>query len=160
MRDWYQYYLHGERGRAGLAAYRREFCRVLWRLWSPTWQFAETLYAQTAASFENADFVAVVVHSYRHRFGLTPGDPAVADSERRLAVSPAIAVPSIALEGTGDGVTPPGSYSRLDHLFVNGLQRQALPQVGHNLPQVAPQEFAAAVLEVARRSQPTEHLIE
>lgn len=157
MRSWYQYYFHGERGRAGLAAYRRDFCRLLWRLWSPNWPFAETLYAQTAASFENEDFVEVVVHSYRHRFGLAPGDPALEDLERRLAGSPAITVPSIALEGAGDGVTPPGSYSHLDHLFVNGLHRQVIPQVGHNLPQEAPQEFAAAVLEVARlsrRSQP------
>lgn len=160
MRYWYQYYFHGERGRAGLAEYRREFCRLLWRLWSPNWQFDETLYAQTAESFENEDFVDVVVHSYRHRFGLASGDPAFEDIERRLAVSPAITVPSIALEGTGDGVTPTGSYSHLDHLFVNGLQRQVLPQVGHNLPQEAPQEFAAAVLEVSRRSQPKEHIIE
>jgi pimeloyl-ACP methyl ester carboxylesterase len=126
----------------------------LWRLWSPNWQFDETLYAKTAESFENEDFVDVVVHSYRHRFGLATGDPAFEDIERRLAVSPAITVPSIALEGTGDGVTPTGSYSHLDHLFVNGFQRQVIPQVGHNLPQEAPQEFAAAVLEVSRRSQP------
>ena len=154
LRYWYQYYLHGERGRAGLAEYRRAFCRLLWRLWSPNWRFDETLYAKTAESFENEDFVDVVVHSYRHRFGLAPGDPAFEDIERRLAVSPAITVPSIALEGTGDGVTPPGSYSHLDQLFVNGLQRHVLPQVGHNLPQEAPQEFAAAVLEVSRRSPP------
>ena len=154
LRYWYQYYLHGERGRAGLAEYRREFCRLLWRLWSPNWPFEETLYAKTAESFENADFVEVVVHSYRHRFGLAPGDPALDDIERRLAVSPAITVPSIAVEGTGDGVTPHGSYSHLDHLFVKGLQRHVIPQIGHNLPQEAPQEFAAAVLEVSRRSQP------
>jgi pimeloyl-ACP methyl ester carboxylesterase len=154
LRYWYQYYFHGERGRAGLAAYRREFCRLLWRLWSPNWHFDETLYAKTAESFENEDFVDVVVHSYRHRFGLAPGDPAFEDIERRLAVSPAITVPSIALEGAGDGVTPPGSYSHLDHLFVGGLQRHVFPQVGHNLPQEASQEFAAAVLEVSRRSQP------
>jgi pimeloyl-ACP methyl ester carboxylesterase len=154
LRYWYQYYLHGERGRAGLAEYRREFCRLLWRLWSPNWPFDETLYAKTAASFENEDFVDVVVHSYRHRFGLATGDPALEDIERRLAVSPAITVPSIALEGTGDGVTPSGSYSHLDQLFVSGLQRHVIPQVGHNLPQEAPQEFAAAVLDVSRRSQP------
>ena len=94
LRYWYQYYFHGERGRAGLAEYRREFCRLLWRLWSPNWQFDETLYAKTAESFENEDFVDVVVHSYRHRFGLAPGDPAFEDIERHLAVSPAITVPS------------------------------------------------------------------
>ncbi len=39
-RLWYQWYFHGERGRAGLAANRRPLCRLLWRLWSPNWRFA------------------------------------------------------------------------------------------------------------------------
>jgi pimeloyl-ACP methyl ester carboxylesterase len=153
-RYWYQYYFHGERGRAGLAEYRRDFCRLLWRLWSPNWQFDEALYAKTAGSFENEDFVDVVIHSYRHRFGLAPGDPALEEIEKDLAVSPPITVSSIALEGAGDGVTPTGSNSHFDHLFVNGFQRQVISKVGHNLPQEAPQEFAAAVLEVSTRSQP------
>lgn len=153
LRYWYQYYFHGERGRAGLAEYRREFCQLLWRLWSPNWQFDEATYAKTAESFENEDFVNVVIHSYRHRFGLATGDSAFDEIERLLSVNPVIAVPSIALEGAGDGVTPLGSYSHLDHLFVNGFRRKVIPQVGHNLPQEAPQEFAAAVIEVSERSQ-------
>lgn len=152
QRYWYQYYFHGERGRAGLAKYRRELCRLLWRQWSPNWQFDETTYAKTASSFENDDFVEVVIHSYRHRFGLAAGDPALEELERRLAASPVIAAPSIALEGAADGVTPVGIYSPLDHLFANGLTRQLIPGVGHNLPQEAPQEFAAAVLDLSRRT--------
>ncbi len=150
LRYWYQYYFHGERGRAGLTEYKHEFCRLLWRLWSPNWKFDEDTYAKTAPSFENDDFVDIVIHSYRHRFGLVAGDPIYEEIEKRLAFSPAITVRSIALEGAGDGVTPVGSYSHLDHLFVNGLKRQVIPLVGHNLPQEAPQEFAAAVLDVAR----------
>lgn len=151
LRYWYQYYFHSERGRAGLAEYKHEFCRLLWRLWSPNWKFDEATYARTGPSFENDDFVDIVIHSYRHRYGMAAGDPAYEEIEKRLAKSPAITVPSIALEGAGDGVTPVGSYSDLDHLFVNGLKRQVIPLVGHNLPQEAPQEFAAAVLDVTRR---------
>ena len=106
-----------------------------------------------AESFENDDFVDVVIHSYRHRFGFVVGDPTLEEIERRLAVSPAITVPSIALEGAGDEVTPVGIYSHLDHLFVNGLKKNLIPQVGHNLPEEAPQDFAAAVLDLSRRSQ-------
>jgi pimeloyl-ACP methyl ester carboxylesterase len=153
LRYWYQYYFHGERGRAGLAKHRREFCRLLWKQWSPNWQFDEATYTKTAESFENNDFVDVVIHSYRHRFGLVVGDPTYEEIERRLAVSPVIAVPSIVLEGAGDGVTPVGIYSHLDHLFVNGLTKQLISQVGHNLPQEAPQAFAAAVLDLSRQSQ-------
>ncbi len=150
QRYWYQYYFHGERGRAGLVKYRRELCRLLWKQWSPNWQFDEAVYTKTAESFENEDYVDVVIHSYRHRFGLVAGDPAFEEIEIHLAASPAIPAPCIALEGEGDGVTPVGSYGHLDHLFINGLKRQRIPQVGHNLPQEAPREFAAAVLDLSR----------
>ena len=40
-RLWYQYYLHNERGRAGLAAYREDYTRLLWREWSPNWKFTD-----------------------------------------------------------------------------------------------------------------------
>ncbi len=153
FRYWYQFYFHGERGRAGLAKYRRQFCRLLWQQWSPNWHFTEEIYTKTAESFENDDFVAVVIHSYRHRFGLVAGDPAFEEIESRLAESPIIAVPGIALEGEGDGVTPVGIYRHLDHLFVNGLTRRSIPRVGHNLPQEAPQDFAAAVLDLSRRTR-------
>ena len=43
-RYWYQYYFHTERGRAGLAANRRELIRLLWRLWSPNWQFDDATF--------------------------------------------------------------------------------------------------------------------
>src|SRR5947199_3889072 len=58
---WYQYYFHGERGRAGLEQNRYEFCKLLWRLWSPNWHFDEATYERTAGSFNNPDFVAVVI---------------------------------------------------------------------------------------------------
>ncbi len=105
---WYQYYFHGERGRAGLTENRREFCRLLWSLWSPTWRFDDDIYARSAAAFDNPDFVDVVVHSYRHRFGLVDGDPQFDDIERRLSAMPSITVPTITLEGDADGVSPPG----------------------------------------------------
>src|SRR6267142_2204261 len=92
-RVWYQFYFHTERGRAGLAANRHEFCKLLWRLWSPNWKFDDATYQRTAASFDNPDFVDVVIHSYRHRFGYVPGDPALEPMEERLAARPRIGVP-------------------------------------------------------------------
>ncbi len=151
-RYWYQYYFHGERGRAGLATYRNEFCHLLWQQWSPNWQFSEAEYAKTATSFANEDFVEVVVHSYRHRFGLADGDPAFEATERRLAEGPLIQVRSLALEGSGDGVTPQGSYNHLDRYFQHDLQRWIIPQIGHNLPQEAPREFADAVMTISGSS--------
>ena len=145
---WYQYYFHSERGRAGLEAHRYELAKLLWRLWSPTWRFDEATYARTATSFENPDFVAVVIHSYRHRFALVPGDPVVEDTERRLAAQPPITVPAITLHGSDNGVSPAASSERHARHFTGAYERRVVPGVGHNLPQEAPREFAAAVLSL------------
>ncbi|GAB3674219.1 alpha/beta fold hydrolase [Salinisphaera aquimarina] len=145
---WYQYYFHSERGRLGLSENRAEFCRLLWTLWSPTWDFDDALYAQTAAAFENPDFVDVVIHSYRHRFGLVAGDPALEDSERLLANQPDISVPSIVLDGGADGIPALGSPAEHARHFTGFFERRLLENVGHNPPQEAPVAFADAVLGV------------
>ena len=103
---WYQYYFHSERGRAGLVQDRRGVCRLLWRTWSPTWAFDDATFDRSAAAFDNPDFVDVVIQSYRHRFGLVPGDPALAGIEARLAEQPAITVPTLTFDGADDGVRP------------------------------------------------------
>ena len=148
-RLWYQYYLHGERGVAGLAANRAAFARLLWRLWSPSWAFTEESFAHSAAAFDNPDFVSVVVHSYRHRFGLVPGDPAARPVEQRLATQPAIPVPAINLHGADDGVAPAESSLGAGKHFTGGYERRELPGIGHNVPQEAPEAFVAAVRSLA-----------
>jgi pimeloyl-ACP methyl ester carboxylesterase len=147
-RLWYQYYLHGERGRQGLARYRFEFCELLWRLWSPVWDFDHETFLRTASSFDNPDFVDVVVHSYRHRFGLVAGDPACADIEEELAAKPPITVPTVVLCGGADGVAGSGAIDV--GRFAGPCERRDLPNVGHNVPQEAPAAFAGAVLAVHR----------
>jgi pimeloyl-ACP methyl ester carboxylesterase len=145
---WYQYYFHSERGRAGLAADRRAFCRLLWKLWSPTWQFDDATFERSADAFDNPDFVEVVIQSYRHRFALVAGDPALVDIERRLAGQPAITVPTITFDGTDDGVRPPASAAQHARFFTGPRSHRLVPGVGHNMPQEVPQVFADAVLEL------------
>jgi pimeloyl-ACP methyl ester carboxylesterase len=144
-RYWYQYYFQTERGRAGLHAHRRELCRLLWRLWSPHWQFDDVAYDRTAASFNNPDFVEVVIHSYRHRFGSVPGDPALEAIEQRLAAQPPIRVPTVVLHGGGDGVTPPEGSAEHARYFTGPFQRRVIPMAGHNLPQEVPGPVVDAV---------------
>jgi len=151
-RFWYQYYLHSERGRAGLARDRRGLCRLLWRLWSPEWRFDEATFARSAASFDNPDFVDVVVHSYRHRHGLAAGDPACADIEAALALRPMIAVPTINLHGAADGVTPAPATDAQARRFSGPYERRLLPRIGHAVPQEAPGDFLAAMRELLARS--------
>ncbi|WET12644.1 MULTISPECIES: alpha/beta fold hydrolase [unclassified Pseudomonas] len=145
---WYQFYFHTPRGVDGLTANRRAFCQLLWSLWSPSWAAGPSLYGQSAPSFDNPDFVDVVIHSYRHRFMYAPGDPALASIEQALALQPTITVPTISLCGADDGVGPPPLEDDDAQHFSGVYRRQVLPGVGHNIPQEAPQATLAALLEL------------
>ena len=149
-RLWYQYYFHSERGRAGLEANRRPFCRLLWELWSPRWAFDDATFARSAASFDNPDFVAVTIQSYRHRYGYAPGDPALETIEARLAAQPKITVPAIALQGEVDGIQPAETSATHGTQFTGPFSRRVLPGVGHNPPRETPQAVADAILELIR----------
>jgi pimeloyl-ACP methyl ester carboxylesterase len=149
-RFWYQYYFHTERGRAGLEQNRRALCRYIWQIWSPDWTFDDATYEKSAVSFDNPDFVAVTIQSYRHRFGYAAGDPALEPIEQRLAAQPAITVPTIVLHGASSGIQPPAGSQPHARLFTGPYQRRVLPKIGHNLPQEAPLVVADAVMELAR----------
>ena len=148
-RYWYQYYFHTERGRAGLTEHRAELAGLLWRLWSPEWSFDDQTLAATAPSFDNPDYVDVVIHSYRVRYGYVASDPAYGEIEAALAKSPDIAVPTINLHGLADGVHPAPAKDRDAARFTGAYDRRLLPQIGHNIPQEAPEAFADAVAELA-----------
>ena len=145
---WYQYYFHTKRGRAGLAANRREIAHLLWRLWSPPWQFDETTFEASAVMLDNPDFVDVVIHSYRHRFGYAEGDPALEMIEQRLAAQPPITVPTISLDGNDGGFGPADTSTEERAHFTGHYEQRILHGVGHNVPQEAPVAFAAAVLDL------------
>jgi pimeloyl-ACP methyl ester carboxylesterase len=147
-RLWYQYYFHTERGRAGLIANRRDICRLLWRLWSPNFSFDDATYERTAASFDNPDFVDVVIQSYRHRYRYAPGDPALEAIEQALSAQPRITVPTITLHGEASGVGPPRQSEQHARFFAGPYQRKVIPVAGHYLPAEAPREFAGALLEL------------
>jgi pimeloyl-ACP methyl ester carboxylesterase len=149
-RLWYQYYFHTERGRAGLQANRHAFCKLLWKLWSPNWKFDDATYDRTAASFNNPDFVDVVIHSYRHRFGYVPGDPGFDAVEASLAKLPPIRVPSIVLQGGADGVNSAAGSSPQDRLFTGRFERRLIPNVGHDMPQEAPVPTIRATLDLLK----------
>ena len=143
---WYQYYFHTERGRTALETNRRGLCRFIWEIWSPDWAFDDVTFERSAVAFDNPDFVEIVIHSYRHRYGGIPGDPDFASIEARLADQPKITVPVINLQGGSDGVDPPLQEETDAGQFTGSYDRRILPRIGHNLPQEAPQEFADAIL--------------
>jgi len=150
---WYQYYFATERGGLGYRQYTRDFNKLIWQLASPRWQFDDATFDRTAASFDNPDHVAIVLHNYRWRLGLAQGESQFDELEKRLAKGPVITVPTITLEGDANGAFHPpanayaGKFSgKYEHRVITG-------GIGHNLPQEAPQAFAQAILDVDRMSE-------
>ena len=145
---WYQYYFATERGRAGLEANRHDLAKLIWKFNSPKWAFDDATFDRTAASFDNPDYVAIVVHNYRWRLSLAPGETRYQDLEKRLAAAPVISVPTITLDGDSNGITPASDGSSYAKKFSGRRAHRVVAGAGHNLPQEAPQAFVDAVLEV------------
>jgi len=143
---WYQYYFSTERGRAGYDKYRQDFNKLIWTIASPKWKFDDATFGRTAASFDNPDHVAIVIHNYRWRLSLAKGEPRYDELEQRLFTGPVIKVPTITISSDFDGAAADGSgyrgkfSGRYSHKILNGI--------GHNVPQEAPDAFASAIVEV------------
>ena len=148
---WYEYYFQLERGRAGLAAHRREIAKLLWKQWSPAWNFDDATFDRSAIAHDNPDYVDVVIHSYRHRFGLAAGDPRYADVQRQLEPLPPISVPSITLDGDRDGVLAASDGRASASKFTGHRVHRVVRGAGHNVPQEAPKAFTDAVMELMHR---------
>jgi pimeloyl-ACP methyl ester carboxylesterase len=147
---WYQHLFQTERGREALELHRHDLCRLLWQQWSPRWKFEDAVFERTAASYDNPDFVDVVVHSYRFGFGLAPGDPVYNKLEERLSSKPKIIVPAVTLDGADDPLKPGGTADQ--RFMFTGPHVHRTIDSGHNLPQEAPAAFVEAVLTVRQMS--------
>jgi pimeloyl-ACP methyl ester carboxylesterase len=149
---WYQYYFATERGRAGYEKYRREFAKLIWRTASPRWSFDDATFDRSAASFDNPDHVAIVIHNYRWRLGLADGEAEYAELEQRLAEAPVVTVPTITLEGDANGAPHPDPSAYAAKFSGPYSHRTIEGGIGHNLPQEAPDAFVEAILEVGGAS--------
>jgi pimeloyl-ACP methyl ester carboxylesterase len=145
---WYQFYFATDHGRDGYDKYRHDFAKLIWQQASPKWNFDDATFDRTAASFDNPDHVAIVIHNYRWRLGVAEGEPKYDDLEKRLAASPVITVPTITLEGDANGAphAEPSAYA--NKFSGKYVHRTITGGVGHNLPQEAPQAFAKAIVDV------------
>jgi pimeloyl-ACP methyl ester carboxylesterase len=145
---WYQYYFATERGALGYQKYRHDFGKLIWQIASPKWEFDNATFDRTAASFDNPDYVSIVIHNYRWRLGLAAGEAKYDEPEKRLATGPVVTVPTITMEGDANGAPHPDAEvyrkkfsGKYEHRLIRG-------GIGHNLPQEAPQAFAQAIIDV------------
>ena len=147
---WYQFYFATERGQVGYDKYRHDFSKLIWKLASPKWNFDDTTFDRSAASFDNADHVPIVIHNYRWRLALAESEPRYADLGKRLAEAPVISVPTITMEGDANGAPHPPAEAYAKKFSGKYEYRLISGGIGHNLPQEAPQAFAQAVVDVDR----------
>jgi pimeloyl-ACP methyl ester carboxylesterase len=145
---WYQYYFATERGRAGYDKYRHDFAKLIWQIASPKWKFSDATFDRSATAFNNPDHVAIVVHNYRWRLGLAPGEPQYDRLEAKLRQSPAIALPTITVASDFDGPAADGAGYRKQ--FTGKYDHRVLPGIGHNVPQEAPADFTKAIVDADR----------
>jgi pimeloyl-ACP methyl ester carboxylesterase len=144
---WYQYYFSTQRGELGLTKYRSDLGDFVWKFNSPTWKFSQATYDETAAAFNNPDYVSIVIGNYRWRLGLAPSEPQYASIEERLQGAPVITVPTVTIDGKYDPFTSAGGGAAYRSKFTGEYAHETLP-VGHNVPQEAPRAFADAVVKV------------
>jgi pimeloyl-ACP methyl ester carboxylesterase len=145
---WYQSYFASGRGRAGLDANRRDLAKLIWRFNSPKWEFDDAVFDRAAASFDNPDYVNIVIHNYCWRLSFAEGDPQHRDLEERLSEGPVIAAPTITLDSDSDGVAPATDGTSYAQKFSGKRTHRVIKGAGHNLPQEAPQAFADAIVDV------------
>jgi pimeloyl-ACP methyl ester carboxylesterase len=145
---WYQFYFATERGRAGYDTFRHDFAKLIWHTASPEWNFDDQTFERSASSFDNPDHVDIVIHNYRWRLGVAPGEPRYDDLEQQLARSPVITVPTITLEGDANGAPHPEPAAYATKFSGKYTHRTVTAGVGHNLPQEAPEAFVQAILDV------------
>jgi pimeloyl-ACP methyl ester carboxylesterase len=147
---WYQFYFATQRGRTGYDTYRHEFAKLIWHTASPKWNFDDQTFDRSATSFDNPDHVDIVIHNYRWRLGLAPGEPHYDEFEKQLAEAPVITVPTITLEGDTNGAPHPDPSAYTTKFSGKYQHRTISGGVGHNLPQEVPQPFIEAVIDVDR----------
>tara|TARA_B100001971_G_scaffold64804_2_gene59623 strand:- start:2801 stop:3700 length:900 start_codon:yes stop_codon:yes gene_type:complete len=148
-RMWYQWYFNTEQGRVGLEENRRDIIRHLWETWAPTWKYTDEAFNRSAPSFDNPDFVDIVVHSYRHRHINAPGEDRFIEVERKLAEGPPVTVPSIVLRGGDSGLGAPSEDPSEDERnFTNLVARRIVAKAGHDLPVQRPDAVSTALLEL------------
>ncbi len=146
---WYQWYFNTEQGRVGLEENRRDIIRHLWETWAPTWDYTDEAFNRSAPSFDNPDFVDIVLHSYRHRHMNAPGEDRFIEVELSLAEGPPITVPSIVLRGADSGLGAPSQDPSEDERnFTHLVARRIVTGAGHDLPVQRPDAVSAALLEL------------
>ena len=150
---WYQWFFHTPQGEAALKKDRLQFCRYLWEVWSPDWQFAEEDVAEAAMAWKNPQFVATVLSYYRTRYGNAPGASLYAQLAAHMSEKPKLEVPTWFLTGLADACNRSEGSLGQENWFSAGYERIELPGIGHFIQREAPEAVASALAAALRHSR-------
>jgi pimeloyl-ACP methyl ester carboxylesterase len=129
--QWYHWFQATERGARAVLEDPKGFARIMWDTWSPQGWFDETTFEKAAASFNNPDWVAVTLHSYRARWNEADPDPASQWLEDRVKATKSLSLPTMYFQGEVDGVNPPKVSEKIHEKFTGPFERIVLNGVGH-----------------------------
>lgn len=144
---WYHWYFATEKGALHLKEDRESFARIMWDTWAPEGWYNESDFKNTLIAFNNLDWLDIVIHSYRHRWGFSKGDPFYNVQESILQVSPTIKIPTLILHGDVDRCNDPQTSDNKEKYFTNRYQRELLKGVGHFPHREAPEIVANKILK-------------
>lgn len=136
---WYHWYMATPRGQQAVRESGKAFAQTMWDTWSPPGWYTPEEFEATARAFANADWPAVTLHSYQHRWGHAVGDTRYAADEQALAKVVPLDVPTLVLHGGADRVNAPQTSEGKEMYFLKRYERKVLPEIGH-----FPQREAAA----------------
>ncbi|WP_093004421.1 alpha/beta hydrolase [Rhizobium sp. NFR07] len=147
QRYWYHWFMATQRGAEAIADNPHGFARIQWENWGPDGWFDDATFDAVSRSFDNPDWVAITLHSYRVRWGEADPDPSSQWLEDRIKETKSLSLPTIYIQGLQDGVNPPELSENLHEKFSGPFERFALQNVGH-FPQREDPEAVARELAI------------
>jgi len=144
---WYQWFMSVDRGAEAVAKDPKGFARIQWETWSPPGWFDEATFEAVARSFENPDWLAITLSSYRGRWRDGPRDPRYDALHEKIASTEHLSVPTLMIQGGADGTVLAKSTEHKDKYFTDGYRRLVLDGIGHFPTREAPVAVANAILE-------------
>jgi pimeloyl-ACP methyl ester carboxylesterase len=118
----------------------------MWENWSPPGWFDEATFKAVARSLRNPDWVGVMLHSYRSRWGEASLDRRSARLEAKVKATRRLATPTLFLQGGADRVTTPAASENMAARHSGPFERVVLDGMGHFLPREAPDQVAAHLI--------------
>ncbi|GGB31458.1 alpha/beta hydrolase [Sphingomonas metalli] len=146
QREWYHWFMATERGAQAVGEDRRGFAHLHWTNWSPPGWFEDATFERVAEAWDNPDWLAVTLHSYRSRWNVAAPDARSVWLETEVRTTRTLSLPAMYVQGAEDGVNPPETTRGVPEKFSGPFEYVTLPGVGHFPQREAPDALLARLI--------------